>query len=152
MGIFRSCQKNIVRGSGQKVAIDVRAEPGDVRTGAIGRGNCYPLDLRGRLRSQRGKGVDTHTLGKLQAGLLFCLAIAGLGESSALHDRASKIALGEWRGTETQHRACACGLSEDGYIVRITAEVLYIRFHPFQSLQLIEHAVVSGSVKGALAG
>ena len=37
-------------------------------------------------------------------------------------------------------------MSEDGDVLRISAKILYIRLHPLQRLQLIEHAVVAGGV------
>ena len=80
--------------------------------------------------------------GKAQTSLLLCLAIAGLAKSAALHDGTAKVALGEWRSTQVQHRGRTRGLSEDGYIVRVSAKVLYIRLYPFQSLELVQHAVI----------
>ena len=118
----------------------------------LGGGIAILLNLRSRFASQFRDGSDAHLFGKTHASLFGGFEVFSGHESAALHDGATKVALGQRRGAKVEHRGCSRGLSEDGDVLRIPAKTLYIRLHPLQRFQLVEHAVVAGGMKRILRG
>ena len=68
-----------------------------------------------------------------------------ISAEAALDDRAVEEAVRQSGGQERRHGHCASGLAANRHVIRVAAEAGDVLLHPFQSLDLVQGAVVAGN-------